>query len=255
ARRIVRKGVDPGRVVTVPPWSHDDDIRFDPHARELFRSQHGLEGKFVVMYAGNHSPCHPLDTLLEASRRLATDPSVIFCFVGGGSEWRRIGQASLPPNVRMLPYQPREALSGVLSAADLHVVVMGAPFVGLVHPCKIYNLLRIGAPLLYIGPGSGPIAALLHEAERELSACVARPGNCQEVMEQIQHMRRIGGDARAFRKSSLAARYSRANLLPRLIDELEAGMPKRRAAFKALIYAAGDARRPSPASHFTRSVR
>ena len=55
-------------------------------------------------------------------------------------------------NVKCLPYQPLSELSSSLSAADLHVVVMGDEFVGIVHPCKVYNILAVGAPVLYIGP-------------------------------------------------------------------------------------------------------
>lgn len=88
--RIVAKGIAPEKVVVLPPWSHDNAVRFDAAGRERFRQQHGLEHKFVVMYSGNHSPCHPLDTLLAAARRLAEDPEVVFCFIGGGSEWKKI---------------------------------------------------------------------------------------------------------------------------------------------------------------------
>ena len=55
---------------SLPPWSHDDVVRYDAEGRERFRQEHGLDGKYVVMYSGNHSPCHPLTTLLEAARRL-----------------------------------------------------------------------------------------------------------------------------------------------------------------------------------------
>src|SRR6266536_3343352 len=156
--RIVAKGIAPERIAVIPPWSHNSDVHFDPEARARFRKTHGLEGKFVVMYSGNHSPCHPLDTLLEAARQLASDPRIVFCFVGGGSEFRKIqGMISgrkapwgrAPLRFVCLPYQPLSELAGSLSAADLHVVVMGQPFVGLVHPCKIYNILIVGAPVLY----------------------------------------------------------------------------------------------------------
>ena len=90
--RIVAKGIPPAKVVVIPPWSHDTEVRFDPEGRERFRKAHGLDGKFVVMYSGNHSPCHPLDTMLAAARQLAADPGIVFCFVGGGSEWRKIQQ-------------------------------------------------------------------------------------------------------------------------------------------------------------------
>src|SRR5439155_13278149 len=85
--RILAKGIQADQVAVIPPWSHDADVRFDPRGRERFRREHGLEDRFVVMYSGNHSPCHPLDTVLEAARRLEKERDVVFCFVGGGNEW------------------------------------------------------------------------------------------------------------------------------------------------------------------------
>jgi hypothetical protein len=41
-------------------------VRYDAARRDRFRARYGLKHKFVVMYSGNHSPIHPLDTLLEA---------------------------------------------------------------------------------------------------------------------------------------------------------------------------------------------
>src|SRR4029079_11338516 len=108
---------------------------------------HGLAGKFVVMYAGNHSPCHPLDCLLEAAEKLSSRADIAFGFVGGGSEQRKVEEFARTrqlENILCLPYQPQEELSAVLSAADLHVVAMGEAFPGIVHPCKVYNILTIG---------------------------------------------------------------------------------------------------------------
>jgi colanic acid biosynthesis glycosyl transferase WcaI len=158
--RLVAKGLPPAKLSVLPPWSHDREIQYDPLGRAAFRARHGLTGKYVVMYSGNHSPCHPLDTALEAARQLADDNSVAFCFVGGGSEHakvRRFAAQHRLPNVLCLPYQPLSELAGSLSGADLHLVVMGQPFAGLVHPCKIYNVLAIGIPVLYIGPGSSHV--------------------------------------------------------------------------------------------------
>jgi hypothetical protein len=160
--RIVRKDVPVERVTVVPPWPHDDDIRYDEAERKAFRNLHGLTDKFVVMYSGNHSACHPLDTLLSAALRLQRDDNVVFCFVGGGSEFQKVrefAQGNCLSNIICLPYQPREQLSGSLSAADLHAVVMGDRFKGLVHPCKVYNIIAIGVPFLYIGPDESHAAA------------------------------------------------------------------------------------------------
>ncbi|HWQ90932.1 MAG TPA: glycosyltransferase family 4 protein, partial [Clostridia bacterium] len=164
--RILAKGIGPRQVEVIPPWSHDGEVRFDAIGRERFRKAHGLESKCVVMYSGNHSPVHPLKTLLEAAEQLAGNQDLLFCFVGGGSEWRRIRDrkrvASQPaPAMMCLPYQPLDELAGSLSAADIHVVVMGDAMLGLVHPCKIYNILSVGAPILYIGPKPSHVTEVL----------------------------------------------------------------------------------------------
>ena len=84
--RIAARGISDGHIAVIPPWSHDESVSYDHDGRERFRLANGLAGRFVVMYSGNHSPCHPLNTLLEAARQLATHSDIAFCFIGGGSE-------------------------------------------------------------------------------------------------------------------------------------------------------------------------
>ncbi len=179
-QRIVSKGVPEHSVTILPPWAHDDTVRFDLEGREAFRRQHNLEKSFVVMYAGNHSPCHPLDTLVEAAHRLSSNEQVVFCFIGGGSEHQKVRDFATRhslENIVCLPYQPFVSLAASLSAADLHVVVMGDEFVGIVHPCKIYNILTLGTPFLYIGPSPShvsDIAAAIASGQNHLRERVAK---------------------------------------------------------------------------------
>ena len=103
--RVTAKHVDPARITIIPPWSHDDQVSYSAAGREAFRLKHDLSDKFVVMYSGNHSPCHPLDTLLDSARALRARSEIVFCFVGGGSEQMKVREAGLS-NVKCLPYQP-----------------------------------------------------------------------------------------------------------------------------------------------------
>ncbi len=184
--RIVRKGVNPDRVAVLPPWAHDETVRFDSAGREVFRAKHKLTEKFVVMYAGNHSPCHPLDTLLEAALRLKHSAQnrgreIFFCFVGGGSEQKKVREFAVRhslDNILCLPYQPFEMLAGSLSAADLHTIVMGDEFVGIVHPSKLYNILSVGIPYLYIGPAESHVSEIADEMP---GAYAARHGDVETV--------------------------------------------------------------------------
>jgi len=158
--RVIEKGVPAEKISMIPPWAHSDVVHYDPDGRLAFRQRHGLDGKFVVMYSGNHSPCHPLTTVLQAAQRLADRPDIVFCFVGGGSEFPTVANFAAAHNlgnIRCHPYQPLAELSASLSAADLHVVVMGDPLVGIVHTCKIYNIMCVGSPVLYIGPSQSHV--------------------------------------------------------------------------------------------------
>jgi colanic acid biosynthesis glycosyl transferase WcaI len=164
--RVLAKGVAAKRVWVVPPWSMGQYAYFDPEGRAAFRELHGLKGKYVVMYSGNHSPVHPLDTLLEAAVRLKADPRFRFVFVGGGSEFGRLREAAQAQglaNIKFLPYQPIESLAGSLSAADLQAVVLGSAMVGTIHPSKLYNILAVGSPMLYVGPERSHIGDAMGE--------------------------------------------------------------------------------------------
>ena len=224
--RIVAKGILPANVVVIPPWSHDTEVKFDPEGRERFRKAHGLDGKFVVMYSGNHSPCHPLETLLAAARQLATDPGIVFCFVGGGSEFRKIQRLVAgrkhAPNILCLPYQPLDQLAGSLSAADLQAVVMGDAFVGLVHPCKIYNILNVGVPVLYIGPRLSHVSEIADVANGEMVCLPARHGEVDKVVAHIQYARKESLRMPHGASAHICSLFSKEVTLSKLITELEA---------------------------------
>jgi glycosyltransferase involved in cell wall biosynthesis len=224
--RIVAKGIAAGKIAVLPPWSQDSDVRFDAAGRARFRKLHGLDDKFVVMYSGNHSPCHPLDTILEAARQLAEDREVAFLFVGGGSQFARVRQFAMEhslSNVVCLPYQPMDQLAGTLSAADLHLVVMGNPFVGLVHPCKIYNILRAGSPLLYIGPRPSHISEILDDLNGQPFCAWAEHGQVEQVIQHIVGLKQAMAQRDAGHDMPLADRFSKAALLPQFVKVLEGG--------------------------------
>ncbi|HWE52172.1 MAG TPA: glycosyltransferase family 4 protein [Bryobacteraceae bacterium] len=219
--RMAAKGLPPRKMSTLPPWSHDNEVRFNPRGRDAFRAAHGLTGKFVVMYSGNHSPCHPLDTILQAAGQLVGRTDIVFCFVGGGSELKKVHAFMAdrkPGNVLCLPYQPLRELSASLSSADLHLVVLGEPLAGLVHPCKIYNVMAIGIPVLYIGPAAshiGDIAA----AHPDLPISMLEHGDVTGVVDRI-----LAGAASALpheRMRAAAKEFSVDCLLPRYTALIE----------------------------------
>ncbi|MEP6707809.1 MAG: glycosyltransferase family 4 protein [Pyrinomonadaceae bacterium] len=247
-RRVLDKGVSEAKISIIAPWSHnqahdqshgqshqgsqDEGVRYDEQGRNSFRTRHGLSGKYVVMYSGNHSPCHPLDSVLEAAAGLRGREDIAFCFVGGGSEQdkvRRFAQVHELQNILCLLYQPRQDLSASLSAADLHLVVMGNAFAGILHPCKIYNIIAIGSPFLYIGPDQSHITDLLSHPGDQLAGFVARHGDVNAIMRIILDSADKGNVRRDDPRAafdSISAKFSREVLMPRLIDVIESNATK-----------------------------
>ncbi|MEN9576827.1 MAG: hypothetical protein RL514_4682 [Verrucomicrobiota bacterium] len=225
--RIVAKGIPAERVVVIPPWAHDEAVHFDAEGRAKFRAAHGLTDKFVVMYSGNHSPVHPLTTLMAAARQLADDARYVFCFVGGGSEHpkvKRFAEEHGLKNILCLPYQPLAELAGSLSAADLHTVVLGEPFVGMIHPCKIYNILTVGAPVLYVGPQPSHLADILASMDGSPHTAHVAHGKPDEAVAAIKRIAALGtrGEPELFART--AAKFSVHTLRPKQVKLVEDGL-------------------------------
>ncbi len=221
AARIRAKSVAEDVIHVDAPWSHDDAVRYDEAARDQFRAEHGMTGKFVVMYSGNHSPCHPLDTVLQAALTLKHDSLIRFMFVGGGSEHGKVkafAKEHSLSHVVCLPYQPLDKLSGSLSAADLHLVVMGDPFVGLVHPCKVYNILSLGLPWLAVGPAECHLTDLVARLPDKRYAMTVAHGQADEMVRILRDAAATGALAPSEDLRGLAAEYSQSRLCPRFVQ-------------------------------------
>jgi len=151
------------RLFIVSPWPLEETITKTKGIGLKFQREHGLDGKFIVMYSGNHSWVHPLDTLLEAAKKLIYRSDILFVFIGEGVEKKKVELCikSGMRNIRSLPYQKLDHLGASLSAADVHVVVMGEAMVGIVHPSKIYGAMAVERPILAIAPDRSFISEIV----------------------------------------------------------------------------------------------
>lgn len=147
-----------------PPWSHDLAMNVLDHSANPFRHEHGLTGKFVFMYSGNHSLANPLKTILDAAVELKDNPTICFAFIGGGLGKKEVEAVKAEHNLKnilTLPYLPLERLKYSLSAADVHIVSLGDNMVGVIHPCKIYGAMAVGRPILFLGPAPSHVRDIL----------------------------------------------------------------------------------------------
>jgi colanic acid biosynthesis glycosyl transferase WcaI len=136
------------RVEVIPNFV--DTVRITPMAHDnAYRREHGLDGKIVVMYAGNVGLSQSLDLMIEAARAMRDRNDIAFVINGGGSALTRLQQAAAElPSVVFVPYQPPERLGEVLAAADIHVVPLKRGLAKASVPSKLYSVLAAGRPVL-----------------------------------------------------------------------------------------------------------
>ena len=211
------------RMSVIPPWSPGEQcLVASASDTAAFRARHGLTGKFVVMYSGNHALQHPLDTLLAAAQELERDPRFAFVFVGGGGGKAAVEQRLLKgaSNIVSLPYQPLERLGESLHAADVHVMSMGSDMVGIVHPCKIYGLLALGKPILMFGSRHSAAGMILDAGD---TGWIVPHGDTQAAVGVLTHAASLQPDERTAIARQLRLqedRFARNQLLASVCDVL-----------------------------------
>jgi colanic acid biosynthesis glycosyl transferase WcaI len=200
--RLERRGVAAEQITVIPNWGHAGEAS----TGEQFRREHGLEGRFVIMYSGNLGLAHPFEAMLDAAAVLqASQPSALWLFVGDGPRlpWVREQVAARGlTNVRFLPYQPRERLGESLAAADVHVASMRDELCGLVVPSKVYGVVAAARPCIFLGPEGSEAARFLMEHQcgavlpqaggRELAGAIERWISTRAELERV---RRNASDA------------------------------------------------------------
>jgi len=224
--RVLAKAPGHPGIHIVPPWPHEEDLGAVPRDQNPFIQKYGLREKFVVMYSGNHSICHPLDTVLEGALRLKDDPGAVFVFIGGGEGVRKVRtfrERHPEVNIIRLPHQKREELKYSLSAADVHVAVMGEAFEGIVHPCKMYGIMVTGCPWIFVGPAGSPAGELI--ASEKVGIHVNH-GDVEGFVRALGGVRAMSPAQRrdlVRRQRDLMSKFSQEKLLNQTVEVVRKG--------------------------------
>jgi glycosyltransferase involved in cell wall biosynthesis len=179
---IEGKGADPARTVVIPDWA-DCEAIVPGTKQNAFARTHGLADRFVVMHSGNIGLSQNLEVLIEAAQRLQHVPDIAVVLVGEGVKKAALEeQAKGLPNVRFLPFQPKERLHESFAAADLFVVSLKAGMAGYIVPSKLYGILAAGRPYVAAVEDSSEVAAI---TRRHGCGVVVGPGKAAELADGI----------------------------------------------------------------------
>ena len=132
-----------------------------------YRTELGIGGEVVVMYAGNVGFSQSLENLVEFARRT---PSVTVLINGDGAALQSLRALAIGvTNVRFGGYQPEARLGEVLATGDIHVVPLRAGLAAVSVPSKTYSILAAGRPVVAAVDAGTEIDRLLERAGAGLS--------------------------------------------------------------------------------------
>lgn len=213
------------KVRVIPNFIDTDWIRPGPKENP-YRREHGLEGKTVVMYAGNVGFSQSLDLLLAAATHLAHDPQVAFVINGGGSARPVLERAAAGlPNVRFVDMAPKARLPEVVAAADLHVVPLRSGLARSSVPSKLYTILAAGRPVVASVDAGTEVARTVEEAGAGLAVPPDDPEAFTKAIERLvrapEEAEAMGAAGRRF-VEGWASPGAVAEAYERLFEELVA---------------------------------
>lgn len=163
-----------------------DAAMFHPEENgDTFRQAHGLEGKFVVLYAGAHGMSNDLGVLLSAADQLRCQSDITIVLLGDGKEKSSLQKHAAEmdlDNVVFIPSVPKDEMSGALAAADVCIAILKPiELYKTVYPNKVFDYMAAGRPVILAMDG-----VIREVVEAAQSGIIVPPGDAESLGNAIQ---------------------------------------------------------------------
>lgn len=221
---VADRGVPAEKIEVAEHWLDERIANAVPSGVNI-RDRFGLGDRFVATFAGNLGIVQNLDTVVDAADRLRHDPSIVFLFVGDGSDRARLeGEVSRRglSNVVFAGAHPASLMPDVFAASDA-LLVLVKPSLVAEHaiPTKILAYLAAGRPV--VCAMSGASAELITGAG---AGRVVAPGDGAGMAAAIADLAQLPADARAAVGAKARAcydtRFDRVRTIDRYAEILQA---------------------------------
>lgn len=147
---LIGLGVPAAKISLIP--NGVDSRMFQGADGAALRRELGLDGKFVVTYAGAIGMANDLDALLEAADQLRDEPRVQLLVVGDGKERARLAAEAERrglDNLRFVGPRPKDEMPAVLAASDACVAILrDIPMFKTTYPNKVFDYMAAGRPTI-----------------------------------------------------------------------------------------------------------
>lgn len=187
-RNLLSKGIPDSKIEFIPIWA-DPDAVSPMQKQNTFRREHNLNGKFVVMYAGNIGLTSCLEDVLCAAEILREKKDIQFVIIGEGvkkSFLEAETRARQLNNILFLPFQPREKFSEMLAAADIGLVTLNESASLSSLPSKIFNVMASARPILAVSPPGSEMTQIVDAAGCGWNVPPGSPERLAETIIQLK---------------------------------------------------------------------
>ncbi|HII4497203.1 TPA: glycosyltransferase family 4 protein [Clostridium perfringens] len=164
-RVIADKGVDEEKIEIVTNWA-DSRVNYEKEVDKNFYKKYRLENKFNILYTGNISKVHAIDTIVEVAKILKNEEDIMFTFVGDGNRKQdliKIKEKEDLRNIQLENYMFGEEYNNLLNCANLFITTLQQGIEGLGVPSKTYTYMSVAKPLIAIMSENSEIGSMVNQ--------------------------------------------------------------------------------------------
>ena len=164
-RVIADKGVDEEKIEIVTNWA-DSRVNYEKEVDKNFYKKYRLENKFNILYTGNISKVHAIDTIVEVAKILKNEENIMFTFVGDGNRKQdliKLKEKEDLRNIQLENYMFGEEYNNLLNCANLFITTLQQGIEGLGVPSKTYTYMSVAKPLIAIMSENSEIGSMVNQ--------------------------------------------------------------------------------------------
>jgi glycosyltransferase involved in cell wall biosynthesis len=216
-----------GRLAIIPNWADLELVTPAPSKGNRLLAELGLEGRFVVQYAGNMGRSHNLEALHAAAEQLEHERQIHFLCIGSGAKkgWLEsaVRQDGLK-NISILNHRPRSESQVFLNACDVAIISFVAGMSGISVPSRLYNVLAAGKPIIAVADADSELARVVVEEQAGWVVPPDNPAALAQVIREAQRRPEVLAEMGRRARRAAEHKYHLAGVVAayaRLIDELD----------------------------------
>jgi len=217
---IVAKGIREEKIRIVP--NGVDTSLFKPEDNGLnLKKRLGLEGKFIILYAGSLGKSNDIGTVLDAAHLIRDKKDIVILLLGGGNEKehleKRVAKENLK-NVIFLPPVAKSQMPEYIAASDVGLAILkDIPLFNTTYPNKVFDYMAAGRPVLLAI--DGVIRKVVEDAGAGIFISPGSPRMLADGM-QVLYENREAGRKMGMRGRKYVELYFERKEQSRLLEEI-----------------------------------